>query len=81
MFLLKLVTESLYQRRIQGCCNIQDGVPLTIITNPSVLDVAAALDPPQTIGQIALLYSFHYILGSHFFSVVVFFSIKVVEEH
>ena len=45
-----------YQRRIQDCCNIQDGAlwmivsgwkPLTIITTKrSILDVAAALDPP-----------------------------------
>ena len=42
------------QRRIQNCCNIQDGAlcdngfqPLTIITKCSILDVEAVLDPPQ----------------------------------
>ena len=43
------------QRRIYGCCNIQDGAlcdivngwkTLAIITKHSILDVAAALDPP-----------------------------------
>ena len=40
------------QRRIQNCCNIQDGAlcdngfqPLTIITKCSILDVEAVLDP------------------------------------
>ena len=33
------------QGRIWDCCNIQDE-PLTIITKRSILDVAAALDPP-----------------------------------
>ena len=37
------------QRRILGYCNIQDGGSwklLTIITKRSIVDVAAALDPP-----------------------------------
>ena len=43
------------QRRIQDCCDIQDGVlcdningwkPSTIITKRSLLDVAAVIDPP-----------------------------------
>ena len=40
------------QRRIQNCCNIQDGAlcdngfqPLTIITKCSILDVETVLDP------------------------------------
>ena len=33
------------QRRMQGCCNIQDGALCLIITKRSILDVAAALDP------------------------------------
>ena len=40
------------ERRIQNCCNIQDGAlcdngfqPLTIITKCSILDVEAVLDP------------------------------------
>ena len=39
-------SKSTWQRRIYDYCNIQDGKPLTIITKPSILDVAAALDPP-----------------------------------
>ena len=48
------------QRRIEGCCKIQDGAlcdnsnsfqPLTIIAKCSIMDVAAALDPPLIIAM------------------------------
>ena len=34
--------------------------PLTIITKHSILDVAAALDPPLVV-LLLLLYSYHYV--------------------